>query len=64
MGLAQIIAEVETLKTSIAELTTTIAESKQKQTDAEAECKRVEKEMAEFKNNRGSKLAEIKVRSA
>ena len=49
------------MRTSSAELTKTITESKSKQKEALAECKRVEKEMEEFKNNRGDKLAELKV---
>ncbi|KAM0749892.1 RecF/RecN/SMC protein [Meredithblackwellia eburnea MCA 4105] len=56
----RIIAEVETIKTTIAELTATIADSQKKQKEANAECKRIEKEMEEFKNNRGSKLDQIK----
>ena len=34
--------------------------SKAQQKEAEAECKRLEKEMEEFKNNRDSKLNELK----
>lgn len=60
--LAQIIAEVEQLKTTIAELNTVIAESKLKQKEVDAECARIDKEMKEFANNRDSKLNEIKVR--
>lgn len=64
MPSAQIISEVETAKANIAELNVTISESKLKQKDALAECKRVEKEMEEFKTNRGSKLAQIKAEIA
>ncbi len=44
----------------MAELTATIAKSKEEQRAAQAEAKRIEKEMAEFKSNRGSKLDQIK----
>lgn len=44
----------------MAELTATIAKSKEEQKAAQAEAKRIEKEMAEFKLNRGSKLEQIK----
>ena len=57
----QIVSEVEGLKTSIAELTTQVADAKSNQKAAEAECKRIEKEMNEFKNNRDAKLNELKV---
>ncbi|KAK4052017.1 Structural maintenance of chromosomes protein 2 [Microbotryomycetes sp. JL221] len=55
-----VISEVEQLKANIAELTESITTSKAKQKEAQAECKRIEKEMEEFKNNRGSKLDQIK----
>lgn len=58
----QIIAEVELLKTTIVDLTATISESKRKEADAAVECERIQKEMDEFKNNRGAKLDQIKVR--
>lgn len=48
---------------SIQELKQTVTDSVKKVKDAVLECKRVEKEMDEFKNNRGDKLAELKVRS-
>lgn len=56
----QIIAEVDQLKATMTELTATIGESKDKQKAALAEAKRIEKEMQEFKTNRGSKLDQIK----
>ena len=57
----KIITEVDALKASIVELTATIAESQQKEQDALVECTRIQKEMDEFKNNRGAKLDQIKV---
>lgn len=45
----------------MAELKEVVAQSKEKQKEASAECKRLEKEMADFKNNKDSKLNEIKV---
>ena len=56
----QIIAEVDGLKAQVAELTATVSKSKEQQKAAVAEAKRIEKEMAEFKSNRGSKLDQIK----
>ena len=52
---------MDALKTTISELTQSIVDSKAKQKEALADCKRIEKEMDEFKNNRGSKLEQIKV---
>ncbi|SCZ87647.1 BZ3500_MvSof-1268-A1-R1_Chr2-2g05113 [Microbotryum saponariae] len=56
----RIISEVESIKTVIETLKQTIVDSKAKQKEAQADCKRIEKEMDEFKNNRGSKLDQIK----
>ncbi|KAI5475198.1 nuclear condensin complex protein, partial [Pseudohyphozyma bogoriensis] len=58
----RIIAEVDALKTTIAELQQTEKDAKAKEKAAHEECKRIEKEMDEFKNNRGSKLDEIKAK--
>jgi len=44
----------------VAELTETVSTSKEHRKAALAEAKRIEKEMAEFKSNRGSKLDQIK----
>ena len=56
----QIVAEVEGLKEQIEALKATIIKCKEAQKDAETECKRLEKEMREFKDNRESKLDELK----
>lgn len=48
-------------KEELAKLRETIEESKAKQKQSVAECKRLEKEMADFKNNKDSKLKQIKV---
>lgn len=56
----RIISEVATIKNSLAELNALVSESKHKKKAAEAECKRLQKEMDDFKNNRDSKLKEIK----
>lgn len=45
----------------LAELREVINQAKEKQKTASTECKRLEKEMADFKNNKDSKLKEIKV---
>lgn len=57
----QIISEVEAAKKLLAELKQIIEHAKEKQKAATAEAKRLEKEMADFKNNKDSKLIEIKV---
>lgn len=59
---AQIIAEVEAARKTLAEAKETINAAKEKQKAAQADCKRLEKEMDDFKNNKDSKLKEIKVR--
>lgn len=56
----RIIAEVEQLKEQIKTLQASIVTFKQQQKEAEQECKRLEKEMNEFKNNREGKLDELK----
>ncbi|KAK4705538.1 structural maintenance of chromosome 2, partial [Phenoliferia sp. Uapishka_3] len=60
----RIISEVDAIKANIVELTASIVESKQKERDASIECDRIQKEMDEFKNNRGAKLDQIKVRNS
>lgn len=57
----QIVAEVEAIKQKIAEITQNSAEAKTKENQLKADCKRIEKEIDEFKNNRDSKLKELKV---
>ncbi|KAK4685777.1 structural maintenance of chromosome 2, partial [Tremellales sp. Uapishka_1] len=56
----KIIAEVEAAKKTLAELEEVISNAKDKQKEASADCKRLEKEMADFKSNKDSKLKEIK----
>ncbi|KAI7954759.1 hypothetical protein MJO28_005159 [Puccinia striiformis f. sp. tritici] len=56
----RIISEVATIRNTLEELNALIANSKQKQNAAEAECKRLQKEMDDFKNNKDSKLKQIK----
>jgi hypothetical protein len=51
---------VEAAKKTLAELKEVINQTKEKQKVAAADCKRLEKEMADFKNNKDSKLNEIK----
>lgn len=59
---SQIVAEVAAIRANIAELKETIAGTKDKQKQAKDDVKRLEKEMNDFKNNKDSKLAELKVR--
>ncbi len=58
---ARLLVELESAKTEMANLKEIINASKEKQKQATAECKALEKEMADFKNNKDSKLKEIKV---
>lgn len=55
---------MEEAKKRLAELKQVIDSAKEKQKAASAEVKRLDKEMADFKNNKDSKLKEIKVSSA
>ncbi|KAG8946963.1 Structural maintenance of chromosomes protein 2 [Tulasnella sp. 424] len=57
---AMIGAEVENLKTALAELKQTVQDAKTKQKEAADECKKLEKDMNDFKNNKDSKLKELK----
>ncbi|TXT15793.1 hypothetical protein VHUM_00296 [Vanrija humicola] len=56
----KIISEVEAARKSLVELKEVVSEAKEKQKIAAADCKRLEKEMDDFKNNKDSKLKEIK----
>ncbi|KAL7424509.1 Structural maintenance of chromosomes protein 2 [Cryptotrichosporon argae] len=57
---SKIIAEVAAARATLAELKTVVEGAKDRQKAAQAECKRLEKEMADFKDNKDSKLKEIK----
>ena len=57
----KIIAEVSAAKKRLVELKEVINQAKEKQKAASADCKRLEKEMDDFKNNKDSKLKQIKV---
>lgn len=52
---------MEAARISLADLKEVVNQAKEKQKQASADCKRLEKEMADFKNNKDSKLNEIKV---
>lgn len=52
---------MEAAKQSLIELREVVNSAKDRQKAAQAEVKRLEKEMADFKNNKDSKLNEIKV---
>ncbi|GAA5853552.1 hypothetical protein JCM8547_002503 [Rhodosporidiobolus lusitaniae] len=56
----RIIGEVETLKNTLAKLQAKVEESKTKHKDAQADVKRIEREMAELQNNKGAKVKQIK----
>lgn len=53
-------ADIEKTRQMIADLTTTVNLAKQKQKDAQAEIKKLEKDMAEFKDNKEGKIDELK----
>ncbi|KAG8958059.1 Structural maintenance of chromosomes protein 2 [Tulasnella sp. 419] len=57
---ARLGAEVEALKHTIADLKQAVLDAQKKQKDASAECRKLEKDMNDFKNNKDSKLKELK----
>lgn len=61
LGSPQLGAEVEALKETIAGLKTSVQTAKEKQKAAKDECKKLEKDMDEFKNNKDGKIDELKV---
>lgn len=54
---------MEAARAALAELKGTIEQAKERQKAAQAEVKRLEKEMADFNKNKDSKLNEIKASS-
>jgi peptidoglycan hydrolase CwlO-like protein len=54
--------EVGEAKTNIANLESTVKAAQKKQEEAKAEAKKLEKDMAEFDNNKEGKIDELKVR--
>lgn len=58
----RILGEVEAAKKSIVELQEGMAAAKERQKTTVAEIKRLEKEMAEFENNKDSKIEELKAK--
>jgi structural maintenance of chromosome 2 len=59
--LVKIGVQVEELKKTIANLTTGLESAKEKQAAAKADCRKLEKDMAEFKDNKEGKINELKV---
>ncbi|KAI0919976.1 hypothetical protein AcV5_001907 [Taiwanofungus camphoratus] len=53
--------EVDKVKQTIVDLTAAVENAKQKQRDAREECKKLEKDMDEFKNNKEGKIDELKI---
>ncbi|KAF8147393.1 nuclear condensin complex protein [Crassisporium funariophilum] len=53
-------SEVEKVKSTIEELRNAVQTAKQKQKDAQDECKKLERDMDEFKNNKDGKIDELK----
>jgi structural maintenance of chromosome 2 len=49
------------LKKTIADLELAVQTAREKQKTAKEECKKLEKDMAEFKNNKDGKIDELKV---
>ncbi|OAQ97976.1 hypothetical protein LLEC1_00516 [Akanthomyces lecanii] len=56
---SSIIQEVENMKTTISELQESIIEAKRRQAEANADVKRIEKDMKDFDNNKDGKLIEL-----
>ncbi|KAF9070683.1 hypothetical protein BDP27DRAFT_1323239 [Rhodocollybia butyracea] len=53
-------AQVDSLKEAITSLTAAVQDAKKKQKDNDAECKKLQKDMEEFKNNKDGKIEELK----
>jgi structural maintenance of chromosome 2 len=53
-------AEVEGLKKLLTELQQVVKTAKEKQREAKEQCDKLERDMNEFKNNKDSKLKELK----
>ncbi|KAL7950305.1 RecF/RecN/SMC, partial [Trichoderma barbatum] len=56
---SSIIQEVENMKVTIAELQESISDAKSRQAEANADIKRIEKDMKDFDNNKDAKLVEL-----
>ncbi|TRX98854.1 hypothetical protein FHL15_000196 [Xylaria flabelliformis] len=56
---SSIIQEVENMKSNISQLKVDSAEAKKRQAEANADVKRIEKDMKDFENNKDSKLVEL-----
>ncbi|KAL5090555.1 hypothetical protein Trisim1_004181 [Trichoderma cf. simile WF8] len=56
---SSIIQEVENMKATIAELQKSISDAKSQQAEANADIKRIEKDMKDFDNNKDGKLVEL-----
>ena len=56
---SSIIQEVENMKNGIVELQENIADAKRRQTEANADIKRIEKDMKDFDSNKDGKLVEL-----
>ncbi|KAH8160401.1 hypothetical protein CIB48_g7846 [Xylaria polymorpha] len=56
---SSIIQEVENMKSNISQLKTDSTEAKKRQAEANADVKRIEKDMKDFENNKDSKLVEL-----
>jgi structural maintenance of chromosome 2 len=56
---SSIIASVQEMKENIIALKSTIEDAKQRQSDAQSEVKRVEKDMKDFSSNKGAKLEQL-----
>ncbi|TFK38366.1 condensin complex subunit SMC2 [Crucibulum laeve] len=57
---ARLAAQVAEAKQAIVDLTAAVTEARQKQLDAQDECKKLERDMDEFKNNKEGKIDELK----
>jgi structural maintenance of chromosome 2 len=57
----QIGAQVDQLKKTIVDLKDALERAKNKQVTAKEDCRKLEKDMAEFKDNKEGKINELKV---
>jgi len=56
---SSIIHEVENMKVTVAQLKESVVEARQRQAEAAADAKRIEKDMKDFDNNKDAKLVEL-----
>ena len=64
VAFVQVGAQIDALKKTIEELKDQVKNAKDKQTAAKEDCRKLEKDISEFKNNKEGKTNELKVTPA